>query len=113
MRASRMDSTDEERRFIDQIAADPDARDAPLVYADWLDEHGQTDRAALIRAEAHAGAVSGEDFVRACQRRDELRRRCTAGFGPALGEKFEFEWKRGLARVRVKSGARLSAAEVR
>jgi uncharacterized protein (TIGR02996 family) len=40
-----------EAAFIEAIGADPDD-DAPrLVYADWLDDHGQADRAEFIRAQ--------------------------------------------------------------
>lgn len=39
------------------IRAAPDD-DAPrLVYADWLDEHGQPDRAELIRVQVELGAI--------------------------------------------------------
>jgi uncharacterized protein (TIGR02996 family) len=37
--------------FLAQILANPDEDDPRLVYADWLEEHGDTDRAAFIRAQ--------------------------------------------------------------
>ena len=43
------------RAFLDAIRADPDA-DAPrLIYADWLDEHDEADRAAFIRYQVALG----------------------------------------------------------
>jgi uncharacterized protein (TIGR02996 family) len=41
-------STDE-RAFLAAIAAEPDDDTARLVYADWLDEHGEPLRAMVIR----------------------------------------------------------------
>lgn len=39
----------ESSHFLEQILAEP-SEDAPrLVYADWLEEHGDADRAELIR----------------------------------------------------------------
>jgi uncharacterized protein (TIGR02996 family) len=39
----------EEHAFLRQIVADPDDDTTRLVYADWLDDHGQAERAELIR----------------------------------------------------------------
>src|SRR5262245_47923625 len=39
----------DESRFIVAMAADPDDDTPRLVFADWLDEHGQHDRAEFIR----------------------------------------------------------------
>lgn len=40
-----------ERALLRGIIANPDDDTARLVYADWLDEHGQHERAELIRAQ--------------------------------------------------------------
>lgn len=37
------------RSFIDRMRENPTCTVAPLVYADWLEEHGFSDRAAWIR----------------------------------------------------------------
>lgn len=39
----------DEHAFLEAIRADPDNDTPRLVFADWLDEHGQSDRAELIR----------------------------------------------------------------
>lgn len=41
----------DEAAFLTAIVANPHDDTARLVYADWLDEHGQADRAAEIRLE--------------------------------------------------------------
>jgi uncharacterized protein (TIGR02996 family) len=50
--------------FLRAIIEDPDD-DAPrLVYADWLDEHGQPERAELIRVECQLGRLLGSGPIR-------------------------------------------------
>jgi uncharacterized protein (TIGR02996 family) len=110
-----MDRTDEERPFIDQIMADPKAKDAPLVYADWLDEHGQADRARLIRDEiaGRPDGYSDDQWWEERHCREEFVQRVTAEtFSLALCKKFQFEWEHGLARAYVRRGARPTPAEV-
>jgi uncharacterized protein (TIGR02996 family) len=41
--------TDEEAGFRESLAAAPDDNDVRGIYADWLEEHGQAERARLIR----------------------------------------------------------------
>ncbi len=41
--------SDDERAFLAGIAAHPDADLPRLVFADWLDENGQSERAEYIR----------------------------------------------------------------
>jgi uncharacterized protein (TIGR02996 family) len=108
-----MDGSADERRFIDQIMADPDDPDLPLVYADWLDEHGQPDRAELIRVELRPPNVSGDEWTRFRERRDELEERCAEPLGRTLRKKIELRWSAGLLGVRVRREARLTAADLR
>src|SRR5262245_29236403 len=43
--------------FLEAIAAEP-ADDAPrLIFADWLDEHGEPERAAFIRLQCEAARL--------------------------------------------------------
>jgi uncharacterized protein (TIGR02996 family) len=44
-----MNSMNHEDAFLQAIVADPDDIDARLVYADWLEENGDTARAEFIR----------------------------------------------------------------
>jgi uncharacterized protein (TIGR02996 family) len=65
----RMPATDE-RAFFDRIRDAPDD-DAPrLIYADWLDEHDQPDRAEFIRLQCALDRLPDDD-----PRRPELRER--------------------------------------
>src|SRR5262249_20861921 len=41
----------ENEALLSAISADPDDDSLRLVYADWLEEHGQPDRARLIRVQ--------------------------------------------------------------
>jgi uncharacterized protein (TIGR02996 family) len=43
--------THDERAFLDAICAQPDDDTARLVFADWLEENGDPDRAEFIRVE--------------------------------------------------------------
>jgi uncharacterized protein (TIGR02996 family) len=46
-----------ESAFIADIAANPDDDTPRLIYADWLEEHGQPQRAEFIRVEVEMGQV--------------------------------------------------------
>src|SRR5262245_2518774 len=47
--------------ILREICENPDD-DAPrLVYADWLDEHGQPDRAELIRVQCEEAPLAHDD----------------------------------------------------
>ena len=41
----------ENQALLSAILADPDDDRPRLVYADWLEQHGQLDRARLIRVQ--------------------------------------------------------------
>src|SRR5438132_5256775 len=93
--------TADELAFLRLILADPDADGPRLVYADWLDEHGQADRAEFIRVQCEQ-ARGGEGSPRAAallQRAHELLqahweewvgplREATRPAGPHFGEKW-------------------------
>src|SRR5437868_14865571 len=68
---TRHGSTEEsmptEEAFIQAIIADPDD-DAPrLIYADWLDEQGESERAEFIRVQIALARMDEDD-----ERRPEL-----------------------------------------
>ena len=63
-----------EDAFLDDIREHPDD-DAPrLIFADWLDDHGETDRAEFIRARVYRARIRGRESPEA----DELTRRASA-----------------------------------
>ena len=62
---------DDERAFFDPIRDAP-ADDGPrLIYADWLDEHGQPDRAEFIRLQCAFDRLDDDDPRRADVRERE------------------------------------------
>src|SRR5690242_6793161 len=72
---------DPEEQFLQGIAARPDDRVLRLVYADWLEEHGDF-RAELIRTEEEmrALAVASDRYWQLKSRRNEIRAKCEAGW---------------------------------
>jgi uncharacterized protein (TIGR02996 family) len=72
--------TAEDRTFIRAILANPAELTAWLVYADWLDEHGNTTHAEFLRLMArHAGPGNSDlDWYAAEEQLQELR----AGLDP-------------------------------
>ncbi len=58
-----------------------------LIYADWLEEHGQPERAELIRVcvSMRRTPVFGDEYWRFKARRNELRAACTADWLAATG----------------------------
>lgn len=53
----------DERAFLREIANDPENPAARLVYADWLEEHGECDRAEFLRLEIELAGMSPTDSV--------------------------------------------------
>ena len=50
----------ERRAFLDAIRAQPDEAATRLIYADWLDEHGESLRADLIRYQVAATRLDAD-----------------------------------------------------
>lgn len=48
----------DEAAFLQAICANPEDDTARLVFADWLDEHGNADRAEFIRVQIRMNAIS-------------------------------------------------------
>jgi len=61
----------DELAFLRTIAANPDDDVSRLVFADWLDEHDQSERAEFIRAQIELATLSESN----------LRRLVSADFG--------------------------------
>src|SRR5688572_1051820 len=62
----------EESAFLRAIQANPTDATAKLVYADWLDEHGESEKAEYLRLDATVQARSSD---RESMRLWELERR--------------------------------------
>lgn len=78
-----------EHALLSAIRNSPDDDTPRLVYADWLEEHGQPDRAEFIRVECEAARVGGDSpaYPRLLRRSDQLRAGHAARwFGPLANE---------------------------
>src|SRR5262245_7590624 len=96
-----------EANFLSAIRDDPDDDAVRLIFADWLEDQGDTDRAELIRAQVE-GATFGPDEPRpaALREREEellaLHRPTWAGGLEKLVDEVEFQ--RGLPEKVVVTG---------
>jgi uncharacterized protein (TIGR02996 family) len=101
--------------FLGAILDDP-ADDSPrLVYADWLDEHGEPDRAEFIRLQCELEQLPEEDprLPALARRERELRRRHAARWAGHLAHLVRsFEFRRGFVEaVEVDAGQLLRYAD--
>jgi uncharacterized protein (TIGR02996 family) len=81
--------------FLGAICENP-ADDAPrLVYADWLDEHGEPDRAEFIRVQIRLARAdeTGEDPGRLKARERVLRTRGESGWRKELPSLSGIQWQ--------------------
>src|SRR3954452_16707488 len=60
-----------EDAFVQSVLAHPDDDAARLVFADWLDDPGQPERAAFIRAQVRLAMMDEDDPARPALLRDE------------------------------------------
>ena len=75
--------------FLEAILHEPDDVGHRLVFADWLEDHGEEDRAEFIRLQVGRDALHPADpRVRACLRRER-----------ELLERHEVAWVGRLARL--------------
>jgi uncharacterized protein (TIGR02996 family) len=98
--------TDDERSWVQAILAAPDDDTPRLVYADWLDEHGQPERAAFIRTHIELSrmrlgstdyAIRGRHLERhARELLGRHRQAWIAGLGVAANRHTYFWFRRGL-----------------
>ena len=103
--SARATMTDE--AFLKAILADPDD-DAPrLIYADWLDEHGDGDRAEFIRAQCGPGRPDLE-----ARARDLLAVHEASWVAPLRGLAVAWEFRRGFVEA-VTCDARTFARRAR
>src|SRR5436309_5016958 len=88
-----------------QAILDSPDEDAPrLVLADWLEEHGEADRAELIRLELETERLAhGDPRLDALVKRqgDLLRPHKAEWLGPFLGVAADVKFRRGLLQVTI------------
>jgi uncharacterized protein (TIGR02996 family) len=111
----------DEQRFLETIRQNPDD-DAPrLVYADWLEEHGDPDRAEFIRIDIELdrihkkggqGDQQGESNKHLYQRHRELREEHLEEWLQPVAGLHEHDWDRGfLSCIHVSPEPFLEVAE--
>jgi uncharacterized protein (TIGR02996 family) len=81
------------------IKAHPEDNSARLVYSDWLEEHGQPERAELIRVQCALAALPEEDIRRIPleQRSADLLTRHGASWSKGLPS--QVQWRRGFPEI--------------
>ncbi len=55
---------DEKQAFLNAIIDEPDDDALRLIYADWLDDHDEPERAEFIRAQCDLASISIADPLR-------------------------------------------------
>src|SRR5262245_2948341 len=99
--------------FLRLILADPDADGPRLVFADWLDEHGDPARAEFIRLQCAAARLPADDSRLAALRdRAAALLDRAAWSGPLPGLAAQWEFRRGFPEfVRLEAKVFLARAD--
>jgi uncharacterized protein (TIGR02996 family) len=93
-----------EQAFLQAIRDDPEDDTPRLVYADWLDEHDQPERAEFIRVQCEMARLPRDDPRRLVlqAREGQLKRRhAEEWLGPLRQRSDNWHFERGLAHLRV------------
>src|SRR5690348_9287401 len=99
--------------FLRAVCAAPDDDTPRLVYADWLEENRQAERAEFIRVQcALAGAAGPERPALEARQRELLERYGEEWARPLAGRVQEWRFHRGfIDEVRVEARAFLAGAD--
>jgi uncharacterized protein (TIGR02996 family) len=93
--------------FLQAIIETPDDDTPRLVYADWLEEHGDADRAEFIRAQVQLGCLLEEDPRRPALKLREralLSEHEATWAGPFRGRVESWKFRRGFVE-QITTGA--------
>ncbi len=95
------DASRHEAAFLEAIREDPEDDSPRLIYADWLEDHGDADRAAFIRVQCELARFPADDA-----RRSELQARERRLLVRHYGEWTAGcrEWPAHLHQVRFRRG---------
>ena len=96
--------------FLASIHAEPESDDQPLIFADWLDDHGDA-RGELIRLQvrrARLPARTPEWFALERREQELLDRHAVGWLGPLYRPAISWEYVRGLLHVEVEAEAFLT-----
>jgi uncharacterized protein (TIGR02996 family) len=90
--------------FLEAIKGEPDNDTPRLVFADWLEENGDPERADFIRIQCELDPLDEDDlrWANLWDREEELlQRHGDAWLGPLRGVVWPWRFKRGLLQVGV------------
>ena len=105
---------DEKQAFLQAIIDDPDDDALRLIYADWLDDHGESERAELIRVQCDLASLSISDprYAQLEDRSDELlflHEKEWVEIGTVISD---LNWSRGFVEdLLLKNGRALEDAQ--
>src|SRR5262245_3603199 len=92
--------------FLRAIREEPDDDTPRLIYADWLEENGDPDRAEFIRTQIELEELPEENPLHRSQQsrvRQLLTRHRSAWLGPLEGQLEDWQFRRGfLASIKVR-----------
>src|SRR5438105_511154 len=92
----------QEQAFIEAIAAEPEQDAHRLVFADWLDDQDEPDRAEFIRVQCELARLGPDDERRPDLARREAQLRSAHGaawLGPLSRFFGSWQYRRGLLEV--------------
>jgi uncharacterized protein (TIGR02996 family) len=93
------EATFPEASFLQAILEEPEEDGVRLVYADWLEERGDTDRAEFIRVQCELARIGAADPRRrelAFRERVLLKKHERAWLGPLRGALKRWQFRRGF-----------------
>jgi uncharacterized protein (TIGR02996 family) len=106
---------DHARAFHEAIAEQPDDDLHRLAWADWLDDHGQHDRAAFVRAQLRLATLADDDLARdpiEDEADDLLAVHEDEWAGPLAELAEDWQWRRGcIEQVTVQAEALIEHSE--
>lgn len=88
-----------ESGFIEAIVSEPDEDSHRLIYADWLDENGNPERAELIRVQCELATLEEDSMHRrqlAFRSRELLDQHQEEWIGPIREKLLEWQFHRGF-----------------
>jgi uncharacterized protein (TIGR02996 family) len=98
---ARAQSPDRYEAFLSAIHADPDDDTHRLVFADWLDDHGESDRAEFIRVQVELARLPKKSPNRAAleKREKELEKGYRESLVGELPKRIRTRFRRGLLHL--------------
>lgn len=93
----------EEQPFLTAIIENPNDDVPRLIYADWLDDHGQEERAELIRVQCALARGASSDLAPGLAEREKALLASDWAQNPCRGwlTEYGYAWRRGFVELIV------------